>query len=419
MSTLSFVAHEPNQHGVRHRRKQPNGTQQPACVPRALALAETPLHIFNLVALAETKESPANKASIDLIVLRQFSLGEGLIASLRESGLFSSVTVIEPYYSFKNKSGVMCATLKGVLAPAGHRQTCCPKSLSTLDSDYQYLFAGCATVYAMDMKTWFVPDGETVFFEEGEGSYLGNFVKSAACFDREILKRSKSASRWFSSTLLNVVSAGKLRFNARQLFVYKPEYVGLGVYKEGLNLRPITSPNLDSSIARDLFDAPARLQTNWIYLGSPDVDRDSNEQLQSLSLLRQIARCGHEVIYRKHPRSQGDGGALTGNVLLDDSRYLWEALCLRGAINDATVIFGFGSTAQINPVRMFGIHPKLVFLHRFMSDGIDKQYAERTYRQAISMYGEEKIFAPESEAELGCLAMELAGCERDCEMSHE
>ena len=386
--------------------------------PRALALAETPLHIFNLVALAETEGSPAWRAPIDLVVLKQFALGERLVAALEESGLFSSVTVIEPYYSFKNKSKVMTATLKGVLAPTWHRQKHCPKPLSKLDSDYQYLLVGCATIYAMDMKTWFVPHGETVFFEEGEGSYLGNFVKSAACFDREILKQSKSKSRWLSSTVLNVMSAGKLRFNARRLFLYRPECVEPGIYREDLDVRAITPINPDSSIAKGLFGAPSALQTNWIYLGSPDVDRDSNEQDRSLSLLRTIAR-GHEVMYRRHPRSRGDGNELPESVSIDDSQCLWEALCLNGAVNDETVIFGFGSTAQINPVRMFDLHPTLIFLHHFMREGIDKRCAERTHRQAVLMCGEEKVFAPASEDELDLLVEKLMVREGNCEGMYE
>ena len=144
-------------------------------------------------------------------------------------------------------------------------------------------------------------------------------------------------------------------------------------------------------------------------MGSPDVDRNLAEKSQSRSLLMCIAKEGHGVVYRRHPRScDGDDG-LSDNIYVESSHCLWEALCLHGVINDDSVLFGFGSTAQI---KMFGLCPTLVFLHNFLSDGIDRHYAERTYRQACLMCGEDRVFAPKTEKELGNLVSKLASCEQ-------
>lgn len=386
---------------------------------RALALAETPLHVFNIVALLKTENSPGQKTSIDLVIVKQFHLEESLVSSLRSSGMFESVTVVDPYYSFRNKSAVALTTLQAIVAPRAHCQKHCPEPLIGFGTDYRYLFAGCASIYAMDMKNWFVPQGETVFFEEGEGSYLGNFVKSAACFDREILKRSKSLSRWVSSMMLNIASCGHLRFNVKYLFLYRPDCVEQGVYRQGIDIRPLTPLICGASDVAGLFDAPCKLKADWIFLGSPDVDRSSAENSQSRSLLMCIAKSGHGIVYRRHPRSCDDDDGLPDNIHIEDSHCLWEALCLQGVINNDSVLFGFGSTAQINPARMFGLRPTLVFLHHFLSDGIDRRYAERTYRQALLMCGEDRVFAPITEKELDNLVSKLAKRERDCEGCNE
>lgn len=382
--------------------------------PRALALAETPLHIFNIMALVKTGNSPAQNVAIDLVIMRQFSLEEGFVSTLRSSGMFESVTVVDPYYSFNGKATVALMTLQAIVGPSVHFRKYRPESLKRFEPDYSYLFAGCASIYAMDMKNWFVPHGQTIFFEEGEGSYLGNFVKSAACFDREILRRSKSLSRWVSSTMLNVVSFGRLRFNAKCLFVYRPDCVEKGVYRQNIDIRPLTPLASEVANVAGLFDAPCKLKADWIFLGSPDVDRNSAEKSQSRYLLTRIAKSRHGIVYRKHPRSCDDDDDLPDNIYIEDSHCLWEALCLHGVINDNSILFGFGSTAQINPARMFGLRPILVFLHHFLSDGIDRHCAERTYRQALLMCGADRVYAPKTEEELDCLVIQLARRERDC-----
>ena len=69
---------------------------------RALALAETPLHVFNIVALLKTEKSLLGRRLQSIwAIVKQFHLEESLVSSLRSSGMFESVTVVDPYYSFR------------------------------------------------------------------------------------------------------------------------------------------------------------------------------------------------------------------------------------------------------------------------------------------------------------------------------
>ena len=49
-------------------------------LPRALALAETPLHIFNIMALVKMENSPVQKNAIDLVIMKQFPLERNLFS---------------------------------------------------------------------------------------------------------------------------------------------------------------------------------------------------------------------------------------------------------------------------------------------------------------------------------------------------
>lgn len=154
------------------------------------------------------------------------------------------------------------------------------------------------------------------------------------------------------------------------------------------------------------------VEAKWVFLGNPDCDVTESEFKRIQAIVTCVASHCADLLYRPHPRSRKLPESVAAAVSQDRSESMWEIRCLNGGVDDDTVLFGFGSTAQINPVRMFGLKPTLVFLHNFLNDGIDRTCAERCYSEAKALYGEgDKVFAPASMRELESLLRRLSNVE--------
>lgn len=380
----------------------------------AIAICETPLHLLNVVALLQGDEVERKFSTIDLIVINQFGFKGDVRKRIESSREFNSVNVITPYYSEQSKVGILFNSIKKGLMTRFYFQTVEKYYRDVPRKTYDCLLAGCATAYAMDVKIQFCPDGKTIFFEEGEGSYLGNFVKSAACFDREILRRSKSLARSLATTAVDLLSRHKLRFNPESLYLYRPELVDEDIYRPLIKLRRIAPLAAGpTAVVRKVFgDSADSEEMKWVFLGNPDCDVTESELERIQSIVACVASYCVDLLYRPHPRSRKLPESVAAVVRQDRSESMWEIRCLNGGVSDDTVLFGFGSTAQINPIRMFGLKPTLVFLHKFLNDGIDRTCAERCYSEAKTLYGEtHKLFAPASMSELESLLCRLSGVE--------
>ena len=80
---------------------------------------------------------------------------------------------------------------------------------------------------------------------------------------------------------------------------------------------------------------------------------------------------------------------------------MWEVSCADGSVTENSVLFGYGSTAQSNPKKMFGLEPYIVSLHRLLSDSINKRYAEETFKNLKGLYvNKNKVVAPDSTDDL-------------------
>ena len=390
------------------------GDHMDDCCMNTIAVCETPLHLLNVIALLQSFEAERKSSTVDLIVINQFELKGDVRERIESSGLFNSVNVVTPYYSRQSKIGTLLNSMKKGLMTKSYFQAVEKYYRGVPHKTYDCLLAGCATAYAMDVKIQFCPQGKTAFFEEGEGSYLGNFVKSAACFDREILRCSKSPTRSFATTLVDLLSRHKLRFNPDSLYLYRPELVDGGIYRPVIELRQISPLSAEpAAVVRRIFgDLADTVEAKWVFLGNPDCDVTESEFKRIQAIVTCVASHCADLLYRPHPRSRRLPESVAAAVSQDRSESMWEIRCLNGGVDDDTVLFGFGSTAQINPVRMFGLKPTLVFLHNFLNDGIDRTCAERCYSEAKALYGEgDKVFAPASMRELESLLRRLSNVE--------
>lgn len=370
-----------------------------------LAAAETPLQLLNLIALLSGKGEEQQKASVVLAIYNNFGADEALANRLQATGLFEHICIIQPYYRDYQQYRAALVSLIHAIAPSLHWKRFKTYLNSIPNKEYRYLLGGVATVFLMDLKRMFVPYGETIFYEEGEGSYLGNFVKSAASNDKEILRESKSTGRGVLGELLSKLSRGRLTFNVRALYLYRPELVKTDVYQNSVKLRPL--PRISESAAkriRTVFgdtvqdSAPIR----WIFLGNPDMDLPPADRARVKSHLILIGNRCDDILYRPHPRSVlSSSEGLPSSVRIDQGKTMWEISCADGSVTANSVLFGYGSTAQSNPKKMFGIEPYVVSLHRLLSESINKRYAEESFKNLKGLYiNKDKVIAPDSTDDL-------------------
>ena len=373
-----------------------------------LAVAETPLHLFNLCALLDTPGFISEFATPDLAIVREFPLDESLLNRLRVCGAFRSVTVVEHYYLGLMQLKAIPVTLQRMLDWGAHQRRFGSYLDPVPEARYDCILAGCATVYLMDFHRRFCPEGPTYFYEEGEGSYLGNFVKSVAMDDSEILVSGKTPMRSAFGHLLRLVGGRRALVNARALYLYRPELVESGVYRDGFELRHIAPLSRGTaSLASSVFPSAGCDVVEpygWVYLGNPDGDLSDADLARVDELSEMIAKCCHPVCFRPHPRSTKQKvPSGMPNVSLD-SRGSWESSCLSGLVTNESVLFGYGSTAQANPKRMFDLEPTVVCLHRLLSKNINTDYAEKTLEGLVRLYRDKsKVYAPCSLEELSQL----------------
>lgn len=370
-----------------------------------LAAAETPLQLMNLMALLLDEESRFFRKKVNLAIYKGFPIPEELLEGIKSTELFNRITVIEPYYRQYQQYKAAAVSLRRAVDANGHWKKFGKYLTSIPVEQYSCLVGGVATVFLMDLKQRFVPDGETYFYEEGEGSYLGNFVKSAASNDRDILVSSKSRGRRVLGTALSMLSHGSLSYSARALYLYRPELVEEGIYQSSIELRQISAINkVKAKVISSAFDYneshPSEIR--WAFLGNPDTDLSKDDQKRVRDQLVAVGNACQRILYRPHPRSavQASEG-LPESIYTDKSLPMWEIACAEGLIAGSSVLFGYGSTAQSNPKKMFDLEPYVVSLHRLISRNINTQYAEIAIANLKRIYScPEKVIAPNNMNEL-------------------
>ena len=356
--------------------------------------------------LYDLKETQTS-IEVNLVIYRGFQISESLLSELKKANLFRNITLIDPYYRDYQQYKAAFVSLEHAISPKRHWIRF-GRYLSEIPKEqYDILLAGVATVFLMDLKIRFVTEGCTIFYEEGEGSYLGNFVKSAASNDSEILIRSKTKLRGLLGKALSLASGGKMTFDAREIYLYRPELVSYNTYRKDIRIRridPITGDKAHAITVIFRRDQPYSRTTNWIFLGNPDLDLSEKDRTLVRKHLFDISRASNSLSYRPHPRSViQEARELPKGVELDKGDIMWEVKCADGEISDKTVLFGYGSTAQSNPKRMFNIEPYIVSLHLLLSDNINRHYAEEMVSNLKKVYSSDKIFVPKNDKELNSI----------------
>lgn len=379
-------------------------------VAGSLAVAETPLHIFNLINLISSDSLSFETGPIDLVVYDQFSIEDSLVDRIVSTGLFRDVYKVAQYEKDLLSGRAAYYTAWRIACPKRHRSFLSDVFDRVPKRKYDYLIAGVGSVFLMDVRLYFCQESVTVFFEEGEGSYFGNFVKAAASYDKEILMRSKSKSRALYSLALRMLQGQKALFNAKELYLYRPDLVSGGLYQSTIILGRINPVSRENECLKRVFGkAEKPLEpVHACLLGNASCDRSEEELARSQEIDLIISHELCDVVFRPHPRSKEC--EISRFRAIDRSDSMWESRCLRGEVNDDSILIGYGSTAQTNPKKLFDFEPINVFLHRLMPGGMDMAYAELSYQTVCRLYrNKSKIHCPATLDELRVVVKRLGG----------
>lgn len=245
------------------------------------------------------------------------------------------------------------------------------------DEEYDVLLCSSVTPMSLVAKKFFVPQGFTVFFDDGSGSHNGNVFKPFACQDDVLSRHSKSMSskektKRVIKRLVSKIPFVDSRYDIKALLLFSPTKDDAAVYS-GIEIGTIPLPK-KSGFASSILSPDISLERyhnlKWIFLSTSRTAsakvRDAEVKL-ACSLSQQIGDC---FAIRLHPNRDVDDFKSCLHALLP-SDDLWECLLLDGVITDKTCLIGYGSSCQLHPNSLCGLEPTVIFLYDVLSNTVD------------------------------------------------
>lgn len=330
-----------------------------------------------------------------------------LIARVRESGLFERVVVARSSYPSCRHLGT-----KTLWDFTARRRASERRFNSTFPElaglSFDCLITSCADRPALEAKRFLVPEGETYFIDDGEGTRTGFVLRPLACFDDNAARSARTESvggkcRYMTRLLANRVIGRRANLNLKRIYSFA---IDAAFAKQTYNYIPVTAIGVG-----DNCDLPAKIvntacptndysAVDQIYLSLPG-DMDSKVLGRELELVKLMMDSSNgQLRIRLHPRrSSDDFKQFTGSIL---DRAFWESLVLNGTIDDSVTLIALGSTAQSSPFTLAGVEPRCVYLYRlFGSEIVDLEPFNEMAKNLKGAYHDpERVAVPSCEAEL-------------------
>jgi hypothetical protein len=372
----------------------------------ALFAAETPLQLLNDIVFFQANKDRLGIDVADLVIYDKKRFETEIIDRVKESSLFRKVTCLMDYHRMDEQMQAVRATYRRIIHNKKYRGNL-PAFFKNKQFEYQYLIGGVTTLFFVDLKDICSSDVKTILIEEGEGTYLGNCVKSASLPDDSILVKSKSFGRRILANSLRIMSKDKLNLHVVEISVYRPDLLRSDIYRSDIKITPLLNGRLWDDLDLKVFSLKDNKKISHIdepiILALPLMDLFGDSRASYVNVLTHLSTVlMNKAIYRTHPRGRMDAGEIGLNFITDDnSKQSWEILCLNNCITSNNILLGFGSTAQGNPKKIFGKEPYNIFLHRFLPESSLKKNAEASFNALRGLYSDgHRIVAPKSFYEL-------------------
>lgn len=274
------------------------------------------------------------------------------------------------------------------------------------DDKFDVLFCSCADRLTLDVKKYLVPEGCTVFYDEGSGTHSGLCFRVLPCFDEKVLRISSSGAslknhfrRLIKGALLKILPR-ESHFNIQNICLVAPREDELRRMPP-VDVTPVDMKLNNAELVRvfGISEAERDLYKNKkiIYLSMPfdapdDALRCEREILELLSV-----ELGSSLGIRLHPRRSESDFGVRYSILPSCN---WEVLVGSGAIDDEHLLIGTCSSAQTNCKSFFGIEPSLIFLQK-MIPVADRPAIEQIIDDIEMLYTDRsRVMSPDSREDL-------------------
>ncbi len=349
----------------------------------AFAVA-SPLQGLHAVNIA-SHDLEGTKGNADCYVCHMFTGAGDYAERLRGTGLFKNVYELDAFRIRKGAADKVFQLIR-VLFPMLTLKRYAKGRLPLLKKSYGTVLMSNAIPFMSDLWLSY-PGAEVWFFEDGVGSYFGDFSARSPLFRK----------------IDNFFFNGTKSVRPTRMYLSSPTLSRSEMDCEILPLPALTDEET-AKTAKEVFayrDNDLYKTHRFVYLSQPfKGDRaegyDEEADRNVLRLLSEV--CGDGAILRLHPRDTAPEGAALPR---DDLKNLWELECVAGITGGSVLIAAF-STSQFMPGILTGETPTLIFTYKLLF--ADRTKAPWPEAEAfIQGFGETyggKIFCPDSAEEL-------------------
>lgn len=230
------------------------------------------------------------------------------------------------------------------------------------------------------------------YYEDGLGSYLGDFNKESASIERKLFSK--------------IFKVGYNVLPVRTLYVYNPSICKSTVAKTIKQL-PIVSISFLNKVGF-LFEKSSYKNTVH-YIWFTQITLTGTDK-DTLKILKEISQ---DVMIRMHPKDRNIGFYKEYGFDIDDGSNLWEYIIGKTDIEN-TVLISASSTAMMTPKLLYDKEPYIIFTYKLYGiiDGVitdvDIIKIDYVIRQIRNLYRKKnRVLVPSSIEELRDMIKEL------------
>lgn len=296
-----------------------------------------------------------SKKNADIFLIGYDSV-VGYINGIKDCGLFSNVTLINPYCYENSLIGHVKKTVDIIFPKRSIKNKIYNFDMHYLMT-YNYIYASGWDKFFVNLSN-INPKAQIILLEDGMASYLGDFR------EREMSALYKLVNR--------LSKKGPLSIDVNQIYLYD---LKLAVEN---NMYPVSKlPSIDEKsleLIKRVFEfSPNDIykQNKVIYLDQSLDDFWAETLISEKQIFEILSKYKDKVLVRKHPTQN----RRSIDLQTDEAACLWEILCGE-YISDDSVLISVFSTAQFTPYILYKKRPKLILLYKLLFKDNTKLYGE-------------------------------------------
>ncbi len=356
----------------------------------------TPYQLFNAINLIYSGEICGN---IDIYIFDRFKLAHNVKDALVKLKDVRNVILLKDY----KKDIVFNVKIKGLLKNihSAYIYLTPKRSLKQYFSneiEWKYTTKTCrysrilapTPSFFLQCLTKINEGAQLDYFEDGIGSYSGNFNSDSASWERKIFSK-------FFHVGYNVLPV-------TELYVYQPQMCVCTVSERIKKIPDITSAFLafsESVFAPHGINKIENKSCIWFTQTTfTDIDKE---------IICSILEFNKALLVRMHPKDKNKNEYVKLEVEIDDEDVLWELLAGLSYLEDSVLISSY-STAMITPKLLYGSEPTLIFMYKLfnITDSVVLKKIEFFINQIKGIYmNKNKIVVPSDIQELKKCLLEL------------